>query len=151
MGGDFAPASTVAGAIEALKHYADIEIIFVGDTTRIEKELAEIAVPPAFAKRYSIRHASQVVEMGDSAIDAVRRKKDSSISRACDLIADGEAEAIVSAGHTGALVAAAKIKLRSSSTRARMSIPTRTICSSSASWARSIPAKCWAGKTRASA
>jgi glycerol-3-phosphate acyltransferase PlsX len=112
MGGDFAPASTVAGAIEALKHYADIEIILVGDEARIEKELALFDLAPAFRKRFTIHHASQVVEMGDSAIDAVRRKKDSSISRACDLIADGEAEAIVSAGHTGALVAAAKIKLR---------------------------------------
>jgi glycerol-3-phosphate acyltransferase PlsX len=53
-----------------------------------------------------------VVEMGDSAIDAVRRKKDSSISRAVDLLADGAVEAVVSAGHTGAFVAAAKVKLR---------------------------------------
>jgi glycerol-3-phosphate acyltransferase PlsX len=50
--------------------------------------------------------------MADSATDALRRKKDSSISRACDLLADGGAQALVSAGHTGAFVAAAKVKLR---------------------------------------
>jgi phosphate acyltransferase len=112
MGGDFAPASTVGGALEALEKYADVEIIFVGDRARIEKELAHLDVSPALAKRYSIHHASQVVDMADSAIDAIRRKKDSSISRACDLLADGGAEALVSAGHTGAFVAAAKVKLR---------------------------------------
>jgi glycerol-3-phosphate acyltransferase PlsX len=112
MGGDFAPASTVAGAIEALKKYADVEIMFVGDQARIEKELAHLDVSSELARRYTIHHASQVVDMGDSAIDAVRRKKDSSISRAVDLLADGSAEALVSAGHTGAFVAASKVKLR---------------------------------------
>jgi glycerol-3-phosphate acyltransferase PlsX len=112
MGGDFAPASPVTGVLDALKKYDDIEIILVGDQARIEKELAQLECPAELAKRFSIYHASQVVEMGDSAIDAVRRKKDSSISRAIDLLADGAAEALVSAGHTGAFVAAAKVKLR---------------------------------------
>jgi len=112
MGGDFAPASTVTGAVEALKKYHDVEIVLVGNQARIEKELAHLEVPPAVASRISIHHASQVVEMGDSAIDAVRRKKDSSISRSIDLLADGVVDALVSAGHTGALVAAAKVKLR---------------------------------------
>jgi len=53
MGGDFAPASTVAGAIEALRKYADVEVIFVGDRARIEKELALLEVPAAIAKRCS--------------------------------------------------------------------------------------------------
>jgi glycerol-3-phosphate acyltransferase PlsX len=112
MGGDFAPASLVAGALEALRKHSDIELIFVGDQGRIEKELAHSKYGEELAKRFSIHHASQVVEMGDSAIDAVRRKKDSSISRAIDLLADGVVEAVVSAGHTGAFVAAAKVKLR---------------------------------------
>jgi len=111
MGGDSAPASTVAGAWEALKKFPDIEIILVGDQARIEKELHALGAWPIH-RRFSIHHASQVVEMGDSATDALRRKKDSSISRSCDLIADGGAEALVSAGHTGAFVAAAKVKLR---------------------------------------
>ena len=112
MGGDFAPASPVAGAVDALKKYHDIEIVLVGDQARIGKELSQLEIPPTVAKRYSIHHAAQVVDMGDSAIDAVRRKKDSSISRAVDLLADGAADALVSAGHTGAFVAASKVKLR---------------------------------------
>ena len=111
MGGDSAPASTVAGAWEALKKYPDIEIVLVGDQARIEQELAELGALPLH-KRFSILHASQVVNMADSATDALRRKKDSSISRACDLLADEGAQALVSAGHTGAFVAAAKVKLR---------------------------------------
>lgn len=111
MGGDSAPASTIAGALEALKKYSDIEIILVGDQTRIEKELASHKAMP-LPKRLSIHHASQVVDMADSATDALRRKRDSSISRAVELLADGGAEALVSAGHTGAFVAAAKVRLR---------------------------------------
>jgi glycerol-3-phosphate acyltransferase PlsX len=112
MGGDFAPASTVAGAVEALQKYSDIQVILVGDQPRLEKELAPLKITPAQRARISFHQASQVVEMGDSAIDAVRRKKDSSISRAVELMAEGAVEAVVSAGHTGAFVAAAKVKLR---------------------------------------
>jgi glycerol-3-phosphate acyltransferase PlsX len=111
MGGDSAPACTVAGACEALKKYADIEIVLVGDQARIEQELRSLDAWP-MDKRFSILHASQVVNMDDSATDAIRRKKDSSISRAAELLAKGGAEALVSAGHTGALVAAATIRLR---------------------------------------
>jgi glycerol-3-phosphate acyltransferase PlsX len=111
MGGDSAPACTVAGAVEALKKYPDIEIILVGDQARIEKELRANDAWP-MDKRFSILHASQVVDMSDSATDAVRRKRDSSIARAMELLAKGGAEALVSAGHTGALVAAATIRLR---------------------------------------
>lgn len=110
MGGDAAPASTVAGAIEALEKFPDIELVLVGDQARIEKELGVHGAK--LSKRLTIHHASQVVEMGDSAIDAVRRKKDSSISRAVELLADGAVEALVSAGHTGAFVAASVVKLR---------------------------------------
>ena len=111
MGGDSAPASTVAGAWEALKKYPDIEIVLVGDEARIEQELRTLGAWP-MPKQFSILHASQVVDMGDNATDAVRRKKDSSISRATELLAKGDAEALVSAGHTGALVTAATIRLR---------------------------------------
>jgi len=110
MGGDLAPASPIAGALEALHKYPDIHVILVGDQARIEKEFT--AQNHKIPKRISIHHASQVVEMCDSAIDAVRRKKDSSISRGVELLADGGADALVSAGHTGAFVAASKIRLR---------------------------------------
>ena len=111
MGGDHAPACTVGGALEALKRFSDIEIIFVGDKVRIEQEMRDQNAWP-MDRRCSIHHASQVVGMSDNATDAIRRKKDSSISRAAELLADGGADALVSAGHTGALVAAATIRLR---------------------------------------
>jgi glycerol-3-phosphate acyltransferase PlsX len=110
MGGDFGPPNIVGGAVMALKEYAHIEKLFlVGDTPRIENELKQHGCND---RRVEIVHATQVVEMSDGAVDAVRRKKDSSVSRAVDLVKKGDASAIVSAGHTGAAVAATTIKLR---------------------------------------
>jgi len=111
MGGDHAPQNPVEGALQALRDFSDVEIIFVGDEAKIRAELAKH--PTADIQlRYSFHHASQVVDMTDSGLDSVRRKKDSSVSRAVDLVKTGEADAVVSAGHTGALVAASTIKLR---------------------------------------
>lgn len=110
MGGDFGPPNIVGGAVMALKEYPHIEKLFlVGDTPRIETELKKHGCND---RRIEIVHATQVVEMSDGAVDAVRRKKDSSVSRAVDLVKKGDATAIVSAGHTGAAVAATTIKLR---------------------------------------
>src|SRR3954471_24822417 len=110
MGGDFGPPNIVGGAVMALKEYPHIEKLFlVGDTPQIETELKKHGCND---RRIEILHATQVVEMADRAVDAVRRKKDSSISRAVDLVKKGDADAIVSAGHTGAAVAASTIKLR---------------------------------------
>src|SRR4030081_2448978 len=110
MGGDFGPPHLVAGAVMALREYSHIEKLFlVGDTPQIEAELKKHKCSD---HRIEIVHATQVVEMSDGAVDAVRRKKDSSVSRAVDLVKKGDADAIVSAGHTGAAVAATTIKLR---------------------------------------
>ena len=110
MGGDFGPPNLVAGAVMALREYARIEKLYlVGDAPRIETELKKLGCHDG---RVEIVHASQVVEMTDGAVEAVRRKKDSSVSRAVDLVKKGAADAIVSAGHTGAAVAATAIKLR---------------------------------------
>jgi phosphate acyltransferase len=110
MGGDFAPKATIAGAVLALREYSQLTKLFlVGDKARIE---AELKANNFSDPRIEIVHASQVVDMADSGLDAVRRKKDSSISRATDLVKKGDAEAVVSAGHTGAAVTAAAIKLR---------------------------------------
>jgi glycerol-3-phosphate acyltransferase PlsX len=111
MGGDFAPANPVAGAVQALRDYPSISLILVGDETRLRAELEKHDLR-GLTGRWEIKHTSQVVEMSDSPIDSVRRKRDSSISRSVDLVKDGEAEAVVSAGHTGAAVAASVIKLR---------------------------------------
>ncbi len=110
MGGDFAPANTVAGAVMALREYPKITRLYLtGDQEAIRSELAKVGFSDP---RIEIRHATQVVDMSDAAVEAVRRKKDSSVSRAVDLVKDGSADAIVSAGHTGAAVAATTIKLR---------------------------------------
>ena len=110
MGGDFAPANTVAGAVMALREFPKITRLFLtGDTEAIRAELAKHGCSDP---RIEIVHTTQVVEMSDAAVEAVRRKKDSSVSRAVDLVKNGEADAVVSAGHTGAAVAATTIKLR---------------------------------------
>jgi len=110
MGGDFGPPNLVAGAALALREYSHIRKLFlVGDTAQIEAELRKLGCNDS---RIEIVHSTQVVDMSDRAWSAVRRKKDSSVSRAVDLVKRGQANAIVSAGHTGAAVAASMIKLR---------------------------------------
>jgi glycerol-3-phosphate acyltransferase PlsX len=110
MGGDFGPLNLVAGAVMALRDYPHIKKLFlVGDTAQIEAELKKHKCKD---RRIEIVHSTQVVDMSDRAWSAVRRKKDSSVSRAVDLVKHGQADAIVSAGHTGAAVAASMIKLR---------------------------------------
>jgi glycerol-3-phosphate acyltransferase PlsX len=110
MGGDFGPQNIVGGALLALKEYSHItKLYLVGDTPQIEAELKKHGCNDG---RIEIHHATEVVEMSDNAMHAFRRKKDSSINRAVDLVKHGQAEAVVSAGHTGAAVAASTIKLR---------------------------------------
>lgn len=111
MGGDFAPANPVEGAVQALREYHDFSVILVGDEEKVRAEVARHDLR-GLEDRISYHHASQVVDMKDSGLDSVRRKKDSSVSRAVDLVKQGGADAVISAGHTGALVAAATIKLR---------------------------------------
>ena len=110
MGGDFGPPNLVGGAVQALREYPQIDRLFlVGDTPQIEAELKKNNCSD---NRVEIVHSTQVVAMTYGAVESVRRKKDSSVSRAVDLVKKGEAAAIVSAGHTGAAVAATTIKLR---------------------------------------
>ena len=110
MGGDFAPRNIVAGAVAALHDYSSItHLHLVGDKARVEDELSRLG---ASDKRIELVHASEVIEMDDSPTQAVRRKKDSSMTRAIDLVKSGAADAIVSAGNTGALLTASHLKLR---------------------------------------
>ena len=110
MGHDDGPAPLIKGAVEALRENTQISKLFLtGDTAQLEALLKAEGCNDA---RIEIVHTTQVVEMHDSGIDALRRKKDSSISRAVDLVKSGDAEAVVSAGNTGAAVAASTIKLR---------------------------------------
>lgn len=111
MGGDFAPAEIVEGTLRAAKELKGIQKLFlVGDENAINTELKKHSgtIPACI----EIVHASQVVEMGESPAHAIRRKKDSSITRSVELVKDGRADAVFSAGNTGAAVAAATLKLR---------------------------------------
>jgi len=109
MGGDYAPKNIIEGAVLGLKELPEIEKLFlVGDATAIGNELKRLDCKDL---RVEIFHASEVVTMKDSAAKAVRHKKDASICRAVDLVKSGAAHAVVSAGHTGAAVAASVLKI----------------------------------------
>ncbi len=109
MGGDAAPVEIVKGAVGAAHAFPDHEIILVGDQKRIQSELDTCG---SGFSNVSVVHASQVVGMNESATVAVRKKADSSITRGVKLVAEKAADAIVSAGNTGATVAAASLFLR---------------------------------------
>ncbi len=101
MGGDSAPEVTIAGAIEAVSGH-DIEVILVGDRTKLTELLKGKRYPP---EKIFIHHASEVVEMHEATSIALRKKKDSSIRRAIELVKHHEAQAVVSAGHSGVAMA----------------------------------------------
>ena len=109
MGGDEAPFEIVKGAVDAARVYTGHEIILVGDQERIRNELAACG---ATFGNISVVHASQVVDMNESATVAVRKKVDSSITKSVKLVSEKAADAVVSAGNTGATVAAASLFLR---------------------------------------
>jgi glycerol-3-phosphate acyltransferase PlsX len=111
MGSDRAPAVEVEGAVGALLDRSDdVRVVLVGDTERIEAELARF--PDAPRDRLEIRHASEVIEMGEAPATAIRRKRDSSIVVGVNLLKAGEVDAFISAGSTGAVMAASLVTLR---------------------------------------
>ena len=103
MGGDHAPGPIVDGAIQAVQEWPELEVVLVGDQERIAAELCR--APDAPRDRLPILHASQIIGMDEKPVDALRKKRDNSISRSWGLMASGEAQAVVSAGSTGAMVA----------------------------------------------
>lgn len=109
MGGDNAPEEIVKGAILAAKKFP-CEIILVGDENKIREFLKD--EPDIKNLSLSVKHASEVIEMGEHPADAVRNKKDSSIVVATQMVKDGECDAVLSAGSTGAAVAAAQLILK---------------------------------------
>lgn len=108
MGGDNAPKVEVAGAVAAAREFS-IPITLVGDRNLLA---AELAGHNTSGLDISIHHASEVVGMHDSASDAIRKKKDSSIRVAYELVKSGEAVAVVSAGNSGATMAAGMFVLK---------------------------------------
>ncbi|MEY3220719.1 MAG: hypothetical protein RIT27_2076 [Pseudomonadota bacterium] len=105
MGGDFGAEVIVPAAWEALSQHADLHLILVGDEAVLKPRLQP-------HPRLTIHHASQQVEMNESPSKALRFKKDSSMRVAIDLVKSGDAQACVSAGNTGALMATAKFVLK---------------------------------------
>jgi glycerol-3-phosphate acyltransferase PlsX len=110
MGSDRAPAVEVEGAVGALLERTDLHVTFVGDRDAVEAELARY--PDAPRGRIDVVHTTEVIEMGESPATAVRRKQDSSIVVGTRLHKEGRVDAFVSAGSTGAVMAASLIILR---------------------------------------
>ena len=106
MGGDYAPGEMVRGAVEALKKKDQVTVSLVGQKDKIAKELEQYTYP---ADRLSIVHASEVIETGEPPVNAVRKKKDSSIVVGMNLVKKGEADAFVSAGSSGAILVGGQI------------------------------------------
>lgn len=110
MGGDHGPEELITGAILALED-TDLELSLVGDEAAIRKCLDRLEPAQSVANRLRIVHTTEMVEMGESPVDAIRKKKNSSVMLAFDLVKKGEAQAAVSAGNSGATLAAAVRKL----------------------------------------
>lgn len=107
MGGDHGPDVTVQAALDFVKMHDDVHVLLVGIESRLCPLLEGVSNP-----RVSFRHASEIVEMDESPALAIRNKKDSSMRVAIDLVKSGEADACVSAGNTGALMAISRFVLK---------------------------------------
>ncbi|MCL1067009.1 phosphate acyltransferase PlsX [Shewanella olleyana] len=110
MGGDNGPLVTVPAALQALKFNSQLSIILVGNQAEIDPFLVDI--DSAIRARIQIIHTTEVITMCDRPIQAIRSRKQSSMRLALELVKDGKAQACVSAGNTGALMALAKILLK---------------------------------------
>ncbi|MFI4956956.1 MAG: phosphate acyltransferase PlsX [Gammaproteobacteria bacterium] len=111
MGGDLGIPVTLPAAIDSLEAYPCLHIVLVGDSAALQEAMPKDAAA-RFGNRLSIRHTTEVVGMDESPVLALRHKKDSSMRRAIDLVKAHEADACVSAGNTGALMATARFVLK---------------------------------------
>lgn len=107
MGGDHAPAEPVKGAVEAVKAREDIHVILTGKQEVIEKELSAFTDYPK--DRITIVNASEVIETAEPPVNAIRKKKDSSIVVGLNLVKKQEADAFVSSGSTGAVLVGGQV------------------------------------------
>ncbi len=109
MSGDLGAEVVVRAAVASLERHSHLRLILVGDEFELAGHVARLAES---TKRLEIRHASEVVSMKDAPADTLRKKKDSSMRVALNLVKAGEAQACVSAGNTGALMATARFVLK---------------------------------------
>jgi len=120
MGGDYAPSAVIEGTAIALHDFHDVEILLVGNLEKISFYLEKHGI--ARHRRLTLAHAEEAVEMDDPSTASIRGKRNSSITVASKLVSQGEADAIVSAGHTGAAVAATKVIIKTLPTIERPAI-----------------------------
>ena len=109
MGGDQAPSEVVHGVCQALEFLQDDTIVLVGREPDI---MANLSGRNGWQEKIEILHADEVIGMGDSPTNAIRQKKDSSMNRLVELGASGQVGAVISAGNTGAYVAACQLRMR---------------------------------------
>ncbi|MBJ2129004.1 phosphate acyltransferase PlsX [Alteromonas sp. IB21] len=102
MGGDHGPPVILSAAVKAIQLHPDVHFMLCGDEEIINSGLLPLS--DTERRRVSVKHCSQVVEMGEAPTSALRNKKDSSMRRVIELVESGEADACVSAGNTGALL-----------------------------------------------
>ncbi|MHC1721255.1 MAG: phosphate acyltransferase PlsX [Clostridiaceae bacterium] len=105
MGGDHAPKAVIEGCVQALKE-ADVKIVITGRKSIIEAELSKYDYDN---NKISVIHTEEVISTNESPVMAVRRKKDSSLVKALNLVKSGDADALISAGSTGAIMAGASL------------------------------------------
>jgi glycerol-3-phosphate acyltransferase PlsX len=110
MGGDHAPREIVAGTVQAAREFTDVQFILVGDKDAVEREIS--VSQGVGLSNISVQHSPQVVGMGDHPTEALRGKRNSSVTMSTSLVARGEAQAVISAGNTGAAVACATVLLK---------------------------------------
>jgi len=107
MSGERDPLASIGAAIEALKNDDALKVFLVGDESIIAKHF-----PKELMHRAEIIHTDEVVSMDESPVDALRKKKNSSMRLSVNLVSEGKADACVSSGNTGALMANAKYVLK---------------------------------------
>ena len=109
MGGDYGPLVTVPAAMQALRQNTSLKLILVGDSAKIEPYLDK---SKKLSSRIEILHTDEIVTMSDRPAQALRTRKKSSMRLAIDLVRDKKADACISAGNTGALMAMSKVVLK---------------------------------------
>lgn len=106
MGGDYAPVETVKGAVEAVNDNNSVKVFLLGDENSIKQELSKYSYDE---KRIEIIATTEVIEMAEPPVNAIRKKKDSSIVRGMGMVKAGECDAFVSAGSSGAVLVGGQV------------------------------------------
>ena len=106
MGGDNAPGEIVKGAVDAVNEYTNIEVVLVGDSDKVEAELLKYQYDK---ERISVVHTTETISMDEPPVNAIRKKKDSSLVVAMNMVKKKEADAFVSAGSSGAILVGGQV------------------------------------------